>query len=102
MRVCSGAELCPARTANEAACVTGLLPSSRARDWTLRARSVGRARALLAAARQVNGQSLEGFTNHEAVELLKGAGGVLRLKFARHERGEKHEQLMQIVGEWRP
>ena len=42
---------------------------------------------------QVDGQNLTGFTNKQAVEVLRHTGQVVRLKLARYRYGQKYEQL---------
>ncbi|RZC36121.1 uncharacterized protein BDFB_006624, partial [Asbolus verrucosus] len=46
---------------------------------------------------QVDGVSVVGHTNHQAVELLRGTGQVVRIKFERYLRGPKYEQLQQAI-----
>ncbi|XP_013421809.1 multiple PDZ domain protein isoform X2 [Lingula anatina] len=46
---------------------------------------------------QVDGQSLEGYSNHQAVEVLRHTGQVVRLKLARYHKGAKYEQLQQYA-----
>lgn len=46
---------------------------------------------------EVDGQSLQGFTNHQAVELLKQSGQVVNLRLERYLRGPKYEQLQQAI-----
>ncbi|XP_073845619.1 patj crumbs cell polarity complex component [Musca autumnalis] len=46
---------------------------------------------------EVDGQSLQGFTNHQAVELLKQSGTVVNLRLERYLRGPKYEQLQQAI-----
>jgi len=50
---------------------------------------------------QVDGVSLEGFSNEEAVDVLRRTGHATRLKLARHRYGSKYEQLLHAaaVGE---
>lgn len=38
-----------------------------------------------------------GFTNHQAVELLRNTGPIVRIKFERYLRGPKFEQLQQAI-----
>ena len=45
---------------------------------------------------QVDSQSLEGFTNIDAVQLLKNTGQVVRLRLVRYKHGPKYEQLSSI------
>lgn len=42
---------------------------------------------------EVDGQSLQGFTNHEAVEVLRKTGPVVLLKLERYHHGSKYEQV---------
>ncbi|XP_031619858.1 patj homolog [Contarinia nasturtii] len=46
---------------------------------------------------EVDNQSLQGFTNHEAVEVLKKSGTVVSLRLERYLRGPKYEQLQQAI-----
>ncbi|XP_076259043.1 multiple PDZ domain protein-like isoform X4 [Rhynchophorus ferrugineus] len=46
---------------------------------------------------EVNGTSVIGFTNHQAVELLKNTGDMVKIKFERYLRGPKYEQLQQAI-----
>ncbi|XP_066245607.1 multiple PDZ domain protein-like isoform X1 [Euwallacea similis] len=46
---------------------------------------------------EVNGTSVIGYTNHQAVEFLKNAGPSVRIKFERYLRGPKYEQLQQAI-----
>ncbi|XP_067643140.1 patj homolog [Eurosta solidaginis] len=46
---------------------------------------------------EVDGQSLQGFSNHQAVELLKKSGQVVNLRLERYLRGPKYEQLQQAI-----
>lgn len=46
---------------------------------------------------EVDGQSLQGFSNHQAVELLKKSGQVVNLRLERYLRGPKFEQLQQAI-----
>ena len=46
---------------------------------------------------QVDGVSLEGFSNEEAVDVLRRTGQVTRLKLARHRYGSKYEQLLHAA-----
>lgn len=47
---------------------------------------------------QVDDQSLQGFTNHQAVEVLRKTGQMVHLKLARYQRGPKFEKLQQYLG----
>jgi len=46
---------------------------------------------------QVDGVSLEGFSNEEAVDVLRHTGQVTRLKLAQHHYGSKYEQLLHAA-----
>lgn len=46
---------------------------------------------------EVDGQSLQGFSNHQAVELLKKSGQVVNLRLERYLRGPKYDQLQQAI-----
>ncbi|XP_052068702.1 multiple PDZ domain protein-like isoform X7 [Mytilus californianus] len=46
---------------------------------------------------QVDNQSLQGFTNHQAVEVLRNTGQMVLLKLARYQRGPKFEKLQQYL-----
>lgn len=46
---------------------------------------------------EVDSQSLQGFTNHQAVEVLKKSGTVVSLCLERYLRGPKYEQLQQAI-----
>lgn len=46
---------------------------------------------------QVDGRSLYGYTNHQAVEVLRNTGKVVKLRLARYLRGSKYEQLQQAI-----
>lgn len=48
---------------------------------------------------QVDGQSLRGFNNHQAVEVLRNTGQVVKLTLARYLRGPKFDQLQQAMAE---
>ena len=52
---------------------------------------------LLPAPLQVDGTPLQGYSNHETVELLKNTGQVVRLKLARYVSGPKYDQLKQAI-----
>lgn len=45
----------------------------------------------------MDGQSLQGYTNHDAVEVLRSTGGTVRLSLERYLRGPKFEQLQQAI-----
>lgn len=46
---------------------------------------------------EVDNQSLQGFSNHQAVEVLKKSGTVVSLRLERYLRGPKYEQLQQAI-----
>lgn len=46
---------------------------------------------------EVDQQSLQGFTNHDAVEVLKKSGAIVCLCLERYLRGPKYEQLQQAI-----
>lgn len=46
---------------------------------------------------EVDGQSLHGFSNHQAVDVLKQSGNVVSLCLERYLRGLKFEQLQQAI-----
>jgi len=46
---------------------------------------------------QVDGMSLEGFSNEEAVDVLRRTGQVTQLRLARHRYGSKYEQLLHAA-----
>ncbi|XP_039276607.1 multiple PDZ domain protein isoform X4 [Nilaparvata lugens] len=46
---------------------------------------------------EVDGQSLQGYTNHEAVEVLRATGQTVCLCLERYLRGPKFEQLQQAI-----
>ncbi|XP_063241822.1 patj homolog isoform X2 [Bacillus rossius redtenbacheri] len=46
---------------------------------------------------EVDGQSLQGYTNHQAVEVLRNTGQVVTLCLERYLRGPKYEQLQQAI-----
>lgn len=47
----------------------------------------------------MDGQSLRGFNNHQAVEVLRSTGQVVKLTLARYLRGPKYDQLQQAMAE---
>ena len=49
---------------------------------------------------QVDGQPLEGYNNHQAVELLRNTGSVVRLKLARYKHAPTNDQLQQYDGKY--
>jgi multiple PDZ domain protein len=46
---------------------------------------------------EVDGQSLQGFSNHQAVDVLKQSGNIVTLCLERYLRGLKFEQLQQAI-----
>lgn len=46
---------------------------------------------------EVNKQSLQGFNNHDAVEVLRNSGSVVSLCLERYLRGPKYEQLQMAI-----
>ncbi|XP_063701059.1 patj homolog [Culicoides brevitarsis] len=46
---------------------------------------------------EVDGHSLQGFSNHQAVDVLKQSGAIVRLCLERYLRGPKYEQLQQAI-----
>lgn len=46
---------------------------------------------------EVDGQSLQGFTNHEAVEVLRKTGPVVLLKLERYHHGSKYDQVISML-----
>lgn len=46
---------------------------------------------------EVDGTSLQGFTNHEAVEVLRSTGQMVTLRLERYLRGPKFEQLQVAI-----
>ncbi|KAK7872386.1 hypothetical protein R5R35_007003 [Gryllus longicercus] len=46
---------------------------------------------------EVDGRSLQGYTNHQAVEVLRGTGQTVKLCLERYLRGPKFEQLQQAI-----
>lgn len=46
---------------------------------------------------EVDGHSLQGYTNHEAVEVLRRTGQTVNLCLERYLRGPKFEQLQQAI-----
>ncbi|XP_065340777.1 multiple PDZ domain protein-like isoform X6 [Cloeon dipterum] len=46
---------------------------------------------------EVDGQSLQGFNNHQAVEVLRATGQLVCLRLERYLRGPKFEQLQQAI-----
>lgn len=46
---------------------------------------------------KVNNYSLQGYSNHEAVEVLRNTGNTVHLCIERYLRGPKYEQLQQAI-----
>lgn len=46
---------------------------------------------------EVDGQSLQGYNNHQAVDVLKQSGNIVKLCLERYLRGPKFEQLQQAI-----
>ena len=46
---------------------------------------------------EVDGRSIQGYTNQQAVEMLRSTGKTVRLKLYRYVRGLKFEQLQQAI-----
>ncbi|XP_056646321.1 patj homolog [Diorhabda sublineata] len=46
---------------------------------------------------EVDGQSLQGYTNFQAVEVLRNSGNVVKLCLERYLHGPKYEQLQQAI-----
>ena len=46
---------------------------------------------------EVDGRSIQGYTNQQAVEMLRSTGQTVRLKLIRYVRGLKFEQLQQAI-----
>ncbi|KAK8777544.1 hypothetical protein V5799_029111 [Amblyomma americanum] len=46
---------------------------------------------------EVDGRSLQGYTNHQAVEVLRSTGKCVKLRLARHLRGARYLQLQHAV-----
>ncbi|XP_065558725.1 multiple PDZ domain protein-like isoform X2 [Artemia franciscana] len=46
---------------------------------------------------EVDGRSLEGCSNHQAVEILRATGTTVNLKLARYLRGPRYEQLQAAI-----
>lgn len=46
---------------------------------------------------EVDGHSLQGYSNHEAVEVLRSTGQIVLLCLERYLRGPKYEQLQQAI-----
>ncbi|KAL3869945.1 hypothetical protein ACJMK2_042565 [Sinanodonta woodiana] len=48
---------------------------------------------------EVDGQSLHGYTNHQAVEVLRKTGQVVKLKLVRYQHGAKFERLQLYLSQ---
>lgn len=46
---------------------------------------------------EVDGRPLQGYTNHQAVEVLRSTGKAVKLRLARHLRGLRYHQLQQAI-----
>lgn len=46
---------------------------------------------------QVDGRALQGYTNHQAVEVLRSTGRCVKLRLARYLRGVKYHQLQHAI-----
>lgn len=46
---------------------------------------------------EVDGRSLYGYTNHQAVEVLRNTGKCVKLRLARYLRGSKYDQLQHAI-----
>ncbi|XP_022238826.1 uncharacterized protein LOC106457273 isoform X3 [Limulus polyphemus] len=46
---------------------------------------------------EVDGRSLRGYTNHQAVDVLRNTGKIVKLRLARYLRGAKYEQLQEAI-----
>ncbi|XP_028966399.1 patj homolog [Galendromus occidentalis] len=46
---------------------------------------------------EVDGRPLQGYSNHQAVELLRSTGKVVKLRLARYLRGARYDQLQQAI-----
>ncbi|XP_076347110.1 patj homolog isoform X2 [Tachypleus tridentatus] len=51
---------------------------------------------------EVDGRSLRGYTNHQAVDVLRSTGKMVKLRLARYLRGVKYEQLQQAIASGEP
>ena len=47
---------------------------------------------------QVDGESLRGFNNHQAVSVLRNTGSTVWLQLARYNHGPKYRQLQLYAG----
>ncbi|GIX91607.1 patj homolog [Caerostris extrusa] len=47
---------------------------------------------------EVDGRPLHGYTNHDAVEVLRNTGKSVKLRLARYLRGAKYQQLQLAIG----
>lgn len=50
--------------------------------------------------KKVDGKSLQGFSNHQAVEVLKNTGQMVRLKLVRFRHGPKYDKLQEYLGRY--
>ena len=50
---------------------------------------------------QVDGQPLQGFSNIQAVDVLRNTGQEVNLKVARYQHGAKFEKLQQYLGKYK-
>ncbi|GFS21988.1 multiple PDZ domain protein [Elysia marginata] len=48
---------------------------------------------------EVDGNSLQGFSNHQAVEVLRNTSQMVRLKLVRFRHGPKYDKLQEYLGE---
>ncbi|XP_076440222.1 multiple PDZ domain protein-like isoform X9 [Babylonia areolata] len=48
---------------------------------------------------EVDGQPLQGYTNHQAVEVLRNTGQMVHLRLARFRHGPKYEKLQQYLAQ---
>ena len=46
---------------------------------------------------EVDGRSIQGFSNQQAVEMLRSTGKTVRLRLVRYVHGLKFEQLQQAI-----
>ena len=49
--------------------------------------------------RQVDGQSLQGFSNHQAVEVLRHTGQLVKLRLVRFRHGPKYDKLQEYLSQ---
>ena len=81
---CEGCEICLKVT-----CIKG-------QSWTPEGRDCFMDDFLLFV--QVDGQPLQGYTNHQAVEVLRNTSQMVHLRLARFRHGPKYEKLQQYLG----